>query len=269
MLIGIAGRLQSGKDLIGHIIQYLYDKSVYGYSTPDTVEDFDRYMVNTHHNKSSVKIKKFATTPKQIISLIAGVSPSDFESDVFKNSEMGKEWWYWEDTNGKRIAYIGNEDIGISNPRYTLIKYTYRKFIQEVATDAMRNVIHPDVWVNTVFSEYDSTNTEKWVITDVRFGNEADMILRHNGILIKVVAPEFYYLNPKTNSIEKRRVSVNTDGLFPMKETDELVQISKYFHESEKGLDSYDKFSYIITNDGSINELMQKIKHILLSEKII
>jgi hypothetical protein len=267
MIIGIAGKLQSGKDLVGHIIQYLHDKSVYKISTPDTVEDFNRYMENGHDIRSFVKIKKFATAPKHIISIMTGVNSSDFESDEFKNSEMSEEWWYWEDKNGNRISYLPNKDLGVGNLKYKLHRYTYRKFIQEFATDAIRNVIHPDAWVNVLFFDYNPTS--RWVITDVRFPNEIDSIVSRGGIVIKVTAPEFYYLNSKTNSIEKRRVLVDEEGLFPMKENDELVQLSKYFHTSETAIDNYDNFSYIIDNYGGITELISKVKEILQTEKII
>lgn len=267
MIIGIAGKLQSGKDLVGHIIQYLHDKSVYGISTADTVEDFNRYMKNGHDIRSFVKIKKFATAPKHIISLMTGVSPLDFESDEFKNREMGEEWWYWEDSDGNRISYLSNTELGVGTSKYKLCKYTYRRFIQEVATNAIRDVIHPDTWVNILFSELPSNPL--WVITDVRFPNEIDSIVSRGGIVIKVTAPEFYYLNSKTNSIEKRRVLVDEEGLFPMKETDELVKISKYFHSSETSIDNYDNFSYILNNDGGITELIGKVKEMLQSENII
>ena len=40
-------------------------------------------------------------------------------------------------------------------------------------------------------------------------------------------------------------------------------------HESEIALDNYDKFDYIVDNNSTIDDLIKKIREILITEKII
>ncbi len=123
----------------------------------------------------------------------------------------------------------------------------------------MRNCIHENVWVNALFSEYKVIDTglknpypkeqypehdewniwfskqmPMWVITDLRFPNELKAIEDRKGITIRL-----------------------------QKSTDTNIG-----HESETALDTA-KFSYVITNDGTIEELIEKVKEILIKEKII
>ena len=100
---------------------------------------------------------------------------------------------------------------------------TIREFQQKLGTEAMRNGLHPDTWVIATLSHYKPKY--RWVVTDVRFKNEADSIINRGGILIRVERPD----NP-----------------FPQSN-----------HSSELELDSY-PFKYRIINDGTLNDLYEK-----------
>ena len=145
------------------------------------------------------EIKKFATELKRIASILTGYKIQDFESQEFKNAKLGPEW----------------SDM------------TVRDMLQKIGTDAMRDNLHPDVWVNALFSNYGYNN--KWIITDVRFPNEVERIKQHNGTLIKVVRPGIVTLD----------------------------------HYSEKALDDFDGWDHVIINDGDRYDLIKTVKAVL------
>lgn len=91
---------------------------------------------------------------------------SDLENQEFKNKKLSSEWGVWGEKN-------------------TL---TPRKLLQIIGTEAGRKLIHPDIWVNSLFSSY--KEGLNWVITDVRFKNEAQIIKNKGGILIKITREE-------------------------------------------------------------------------------
>ena len=78
---------------------------------------------------------------------------------------------------------------------------TVRDLLQLLGTEAMRNGLHTDTWVNALMSEYTTNNgvvtttdgdetavaDKFWIITDTRFPNELAAVTRHNGITIKIV----------------------------------------------------------------------------------
>ena len=84
-------------------------------------------------------------------------------------------------------------------------------------------------------SQLESNSFPNWIISDVRFPNEADIIKNKGGILIKI--------NRNTEIINN--------------------------HESEIILDNYTKWDYIIDNDDKIEYLIKKVREILIKEKII
>jgi hypothetical protein len=69
---------------------------------------------------------------------------------------------------------------------------TPRDLLQRVATEAIRNEVGMDVWVKS-WEKYLKDNSyphsRLWVVTDVRFPNEAEAVKRAGGILVKVTRP--------------------------------------------------------------------------------
>lgn len=217
MVIGISGRLGSGKDTVGKIIQYLKCYNVGDITIQDTLScsEHDWWL----EEQSGLEVKKFAGKLKQIASLLTGVTVDKFEDQDFKKLDMNAEWGM-----------------------------TYREFLQKLGTEAMREGLHTNVWVNALFADYkidyDSYAGEvvrdsypNWIITDMRFPNEMEAVEQRKGITIRVTRPDF-------------------------------LSFEAMLHPSETALDDA-KFNYEIINDGSLEDLVEKVKHILTIEKII
>lgn len=232
MIIGINGKIGSGKDTVGSIIQYL------------TAEDTGQFClgriqsgksIEGHHN-STFKIKKFAGKLKTTASLLTGIDVEKFEDQEFKKTNLGPEW----DTE---LEYV--------------IPMTVREFLQKLGTEAMRDGLHTNVWVNALFADYKEqpnkavaeflaaeglsqsmnagqTELPNWIITDMRFPNEMEAVELRKGVTIKVVRPG---------------TSVGT-------------------HPSETALDDA-YFDHVISNNGTIQDLVEKVRQILTIERII
>ena len=155
------------------------------------------------------QIKRFSGKLKQIAEILTG--ETDWES--IKQDYLNEEW----DTP---MAY--NEPT----------RMTGRDFLQKLGTDAVRDNLHPDTWVNALMNDFrpakmSEHSPSNCIITYVRFLNEADAIKKRGGVIIRV----------------DRGAPVNS-------------------HKSETMLDNY-KFDYTISNTGSIDELSEVVKSIL------
>lgn len=62
-----------------------------------------------------------------------------------------------------------------------------RELLQLMGTEFGRNMIHPEIWVRSAVERFDSS--QRVVITDVRFDNEAEMIQEAGGVIFQVVRP--------------------------------------------------------------------------------
>jgi hypothetical protein len=240
-LIGISGRLGSGKDTVGSIIQYL-DLCKKANKTNLSYNEY----INSSEWINDWKIKKFAGKLKAVGSLLTGIPIEMFEDQEFKKTDLPNEWVYIE--NG-----------------YAAKNMTVRDFLQKLGTEAMRDGLHTNVWVNALFADYKPTKiiynlklrsgkTEyygeipNWIITDMRFPNELRAVKEKGGITIRVNRPkpkEMFLMN--TNNVIDTRVPE---------------------HPSETALDDA-KFDYVIENDGTLDELVEKVRAILIREKII
>ena len=279
MIIGISGKIGSGKDTIGQIIQYLTAQKEHKGAIDLSFRDFKDYAFYN----GDWEIKKFAYKLKQITALLLGVTVERLEDREFKEKELGEEWTVYYNSNafGKLFSsreelldYYKNNFIWLHDTSKGIVVesevLTPRKILQLLGTEAGREIIHPNIWVNALFSEYNlddgkviepisEENKAKypigfapikqqyfreprypnWIITDMRFPNELEAVKKRGGITIRV-----------------NRIS------------DEAGQYEVKQHPSETALDNH-KFDYVIDNSGSMSSLINKVKEICHEIKIL
>lgn len=178
-----------------------------------------------------------------------------------------KKYFY---TKEEAIEYIeGNLEVDQDSIEISKIELTPRLLLQLLGTEFGRDMVHPNIWVNATFTdfadkeewfrketgltrteyltknghsnEYKTLNKQffkslpKWIITDVRFFNEAEAIKDRGGILIRV-----------------DRDSDSEDS-----------------HVSENGLITYKDWNYVIDNNYSLAELILRVRQIMFKEGII
>lgn len=262
-LFGISGKISSGKDLTGKIIQILT-------GSPHLTTQGVMSFIKGEYNSPTFHIKKFADSLKDIVCLLIGCTREQLEDQDFKNTELGEEWWYYKTPKGL-MSYIEYEELRplvFMEREVELIKPTPRYLLQNIGTDLFRNQLHPNIWVNALFSKYHSWFTDdgnvldsntgrwmrypNWIITDLRFPNEMKAVEDRGGVTIRVNR-NFHMDLPNGIHVE----TIRQGSLAEMEE-----------HPSETALDSA-KFKYTIKNDGSIEDLIVKVKEILILENII
>jgi hypothetical protein len=141
---------------------------------------------------------------------------------------------------------------------------TVRLFLQKLGTEAIRNGLHTNAWVNALFADYkdvkqseDGLIHEKygehditivpnpilwskyypnWIITDLRFPNEFEAIKNRGGLCIQIDRKNSFYC--------------------------------RVLHSSDTALDSH-KFDYVLNNPGSIDELVEEVKKMLVHFKLL
>ena len=241
-LIGISGKAGAGKDLVGVIIQYLVHTT--GIINMEYWEEFKNKSTFNQIVFSQYVIKKFADKLKTIVCLLIGCTREQLEDREFKETSLGVEWRVFKHTLDNSILSPQEMSIqhalhnGVRDCFYEEINLTPRLLLQKIGTDLFRNQLHPNTWVNASFANY---LNNAWIFTDVRFPNELEAIKKRKGITIRV-----------------------NRGL--VERTGKMIQGPE--HISETALDDA-KFDYVIENNGTIEELIEQVKKILIKEKII
>ena len=296
MILSISGKIGSGKDTVGKIIQYLIDSDRFNYKISE--QNYNDYLKNKHNLKSYWEIHKWADSLKDIVCILTGCTREQLEDIDFKNSLLPDEWIRYGYADGFIKKYIGNGEMSgaiMNNKQCSKEEYeehykinwqtaykthlTYRQLLQVLGTDLFRNQLHNDIWVNALMSKYkpnlcsgvthcalagkpkiscwNCPEYPNWIITDTRFPNEADAVKSKGGINIRVQRD--MYKDMDGNIIPIQDV--------PIKERNKYLASFKE-HESETALDNYE-FDYIIDNNETIEELIEKVKEILIKEKIL
>ena len=220
-IIGVSGYAGSGKDTIGRMVQFLKCKDVEGKVFQEII---DNPLENEWwlEEQSCWQVKKFAGKLKQIASILTGIPEHLFENREYKETLLASEW----DTygilrkNGDRQVAIQAEPheqdgVWLKTGENTEVhnSMSIREFLQKLGTDALRDGLHPNVWVNALMADYEPESdkfvrlTEEgfeewqdgdlpnWIITDVRFPNEAQAIKDAGGIIIRVDRPGYKATN--------------------------------------------------------------------------
>jgi hypothetical protein len=269
MIIGISGYAGSGKDTVGTIIQYLNCKNVGGTTLKEAISNYKDHEWWLE-DQSKWEIKKWAGKLKSVAWMLTGIPVEKFEDQEFKKTTLGPEWDYWTinvivndkkrseegrfDTKEEAEKYSGDmqRSYGAFKMEYLVEKksMSVRQFLQELGTDACRNGLHPNVWVNALMADYTPTQVQwsdgpvggyedgpmpNWVITDTRFPNEAKAIKDAGGMVVRV-----------------ERSGVKATNA----------------HPSETSLDNWE-FDYVIHNNKSVNDLSKEVKALLRSVKLL
>ncbi len=290
-LIAIAGKIHSGKDTVGRIIQYLVWKSrVEKGELPLSVYSFSDFARETSFgkNQSNIEIRKFADKLKDIVCLLINCTREQLEDAEFKNKELGKEWNTFYITNprlgnlyypfyskeeAEKFALVEVSSKGILW-KIEERKTTPRLLMQLLGTECGRDIIHPNIWVNALFADYkrpshwenryyDGINKKglagkeevwgeypNWIITDLRFPNELEAIKSRGGITIRVER-------------DTREFKEYFDGKEWVKKP-----MPNDIHPSETALDKAE-FDYVIYNTGSIENLVEEVRGLLIQEKLL
>lgn len=259
-IISLSGRMNVGKDTVGKIWQII-DGSPH-FTTKGVMQ-----FLNKPYD-SRFEIKKWADSLKDMVCILLGCTREELEDRDFKEKELGEEWWYYKIYigNGKYelTDYLNNDKledwIKVANPRY-LIKPTPRLLLQLLGTECMRNIIHPNAWVNSLMSKYNKKWNGKtffahgvgrevnqdeypfWLITDTRFPNELEAVKKKNGITIRV---DRHIYKSTIEKIKPYSDLLNHGIPIPIE------------HESETALDNA-TFDYYINNNGSLEELIEEV----------
>lgn len=193
--------------------------------------------------------KKFANKLKEITSILLGCTVEQLEDRDFKEKDLGDEWACWLEHYDQGVFLLHAKSPKersvtdyLGGDYHEHRRMTPRLMLQLIGTEGGRELLHPNLWVNSLFVDYkeycskwDSEGLDRetkfpdWIITDCRFPNEADAVRQRGGIVIR--------LN---------------------RFTEEQSQ-----HSSETALDNYKNFDYVIDNNGTLDDLRNELKKIV------
>lgn len=134
-------------------------------------------------------------------------------------------------------------------------EFTPRMALQKIGTEVMRNNLDKSIWVYCLERKLINENSN-FVITDVRFRNEIEMIKRLGGTIIRVERgerPEWWNLAGEFNTLNLN----DYNGKFLL-----LMKV----HNSERDWIDIDKPVKIFENNGTIEDLEKEVVNFMNSE---
>lgn len=147
-IIGIAGNAQSGKDTIGNLLKNMLNID----------------LISSALREDSLLINK-----------IVGINPTDF---------IKWETVQYATALKRSVHELFNLPPDINKDYPYSDEYTVRNLYQIIGTDVARK-INPDIFIDILFRKIHSNKDKNFIITDVRFPNEAKAIKEYGGIIIK------------------------------------------------------------------------------------
>lgn len=297
-LISISGKISSGKDTVGKIIQIITNSPHF---TDEAVVDF----LGRNLYASKWKVKKFADKLKDIVCLLLDCSREQLEDREFKEKELGEEWTRYKVTYSNGItqtAYLGSEEEVEEFEKRSIIRsiksvekqrLTPRLLLQLIGTECGRDIIHPNIWINALMSEYKplvsyqgglldlgmsneqmekigepvEAEYPKWIITDTRFPSEFWALDKKSALLLRVERDTELRYPDLWKEFQAQESIDSWDDFLTSKDMFNTV-----YHQSETALDeiaAQGLFVEVIENNGSLLQLVSKIRKILIDYKII
>jgi len=118
---------------------------------------------------------------------------------------------------------------------------TPRNMMQYIGTELFRNHLHEDIWTKVVEKQLIKLLDENKnvVITDCRYPNEFEMVKKYGGKIVHIYRTVTWYENYKATN-----------------------ELPNHIHSSEIAWLNND-FDHVIINNGSIDELKDKLNQII------
>lgn len=273
MILSLSGKIFTGKDEFAKI--------------------FKKIDAKYQGGKTSFKDEKFANPMKDMICILLNCTRTQLEDRTFKETVLPEDWWYWElqregGYSTIKLDYLTTSKKELST--YTglrLITPTPRLLMQQLGTEAGKGVLHPKIWSKALISRYKpekrkiaiddveeyETQYPNWIITDMRFTDEIEVVKQLKGITIRIERPieilvHQWFKNLKPDEFSKLCIKYKLFN-YSSKVFNYSYDIAKYIwereqHKSETELDNYKEFDYIIYNDSSLEDFEKKIEKIYL-----
>lgn len=255
MIIGISGKIKSGKDECGNILLREFQK-----------------------RGKIAKIVKISDTVKDIACLITGFTREQIEDREIKEASLGHLWSSWsyegqlfltredaikslEFNYSHILSENGEETQKLINDYVTKVDLTPRKLLTLIGTDCGRKMIHQNIWINTTFKDY--TEDQNWIITDVRFPNEVKKIEELGGVVVNITRHDSLKFPLEYEMFEdnnKLLIQKETFSSYLNKWHNDLFKAVT--HESETSLDNY-LFENIIENNFSLDYLEKELMKVV------
>lgn len=162
MIIGISGVSGSGKDTLANMMLYNFIQLADPIRTAPSYKAY-QFIAQAHQPNpitsyyTNWRIAKFASALTSFLSNVLQVSPGLFQDQAFKQSKLPAKW------------NLNDEPT------------TIRDLMIRVG-DGLRNVAHPDFWINSLSLQ----SGMNYIFTDVRYPNEFAFIKKAGGFVYRV-----------------------------------------------------------------------------------
>lgn len=193
LLIGVGGLRNSGKDTVTNIIDYIFRNGI-------TRANYKRWIINGINNTVyKNQTIGFADGIKDILSRLFGIKRKCFDDRVFKDEiyyHLSKRQFISNEAVEKEHVCIIhsqmiNTTLGLNNYIDGNYCIKLRTLMQWFGTEIGRYQIYDEVWIDdTIRRANEIRNRHNYCfISDVRFGNESEVIHKARGIVIKIERP--------------------------------------------------------------------------------
>lgn len=137
--------------------------------------------------------------------------------------------------------------------------FSPRWVMQTIGTEMFRNHIGEDVWVKSLLARINSSNHDKFAVTDVRFPNEVDHLQRVGAEIVYIRRPK---IEPELNPVKKW---IAKQGGITKQAAKVFADFGPKYHASEISLDDHPVTSGAdIVNNGSIDQFRQAAREYVM-----
>ena len=309
MIVSVSGHMGSGKDTVGKIAQILTD-------SPHLNDTGVGVFLGGDFINHKWKIKKWADKLKDIVCMLINCTREQLEDQKFKETPIGPDWNKWTlfytdkySLEGYTKTFLNEGEaeayIETQNCVYTVdiekVELTPRLLLQLLGTDCGRDIIHPNIWVNSLMSGYGDFNYNyinyssfeeafevfkidgrnelnpgfEWDLTDSDIKDTVERFIIHNNWIIT----DTRFPNELEAVKSRKGITIRVNRIYSKKPINipgeeasgtsrQDFEEARPKHASETALDNA-TFDYVIDNNGTMDDLIKAVRAILIKENLI
>lgn len=254
-IVGVSGKMQSGKDTVALMWQYI--AQCYNLERTPSITDYHNYCECRADVLSDWQIKYFAGKLRKFVASITGIPLNDLFDDTVKSTVLPS----FNKTPRQLLQLIGTEVCRVIDLNFHIIA------LMNDYKGTQGYEFSSDAPLHGIPTEEDElkygsivTNYPNWLIPDTRFPNELKAIEDRKGSVIRVERSwESRYPNLWKEYIRYKAIYPGSFMSWLVCEHDDLYR--KHSHPSETSLDDHE-FTYVINNNGTLEDLLNEVERV-------
>lgn len=255
MLIGLTGKIKSGKDYLGGLLQTMARTD---YDTPFILDSFASPLRQLVAILTGIPYERTLSQSQKEAPVLTQLIKPDNPVELFQKFFQSQSQNLYPEEKCQKLVDQFYQFLQEKNP-------SVGRTLQYLGTDLVRVQLDTEAWVKCLLYQWKLRGRPNMIVTDCRYPNELIAIKNENGFILRIKRYDSLILSADRSQQDSLNLQPNSQS---SSQLNSGVLIRDSQHSSETALDTYPCFTVVNPMSQQLSEIVRPILVHLLIKSI-